>query len=998
MTYIRLTFLIASLLAATAPGFPDAAVATRDSAVSRHGRSVPPAFQDAAARTRPRRTETALDRYVAAPDSNFRWSPVRELPAGEGLTATLIEMTSQRWLTENEVERPLWTHWMTVVRPANVTSDVGLLFVTGGSLDRQPPARPTAWLADIARDTGTVTAELRLVPNQPVVFKDDPAHKPRSEDDFIAYTWNHYLRTGDERWPARLPMTKSAVRAMDAITAFTTTAAGGSRAVTRFVVSGGSKRGWTTWTTAVVDKRVIGIAPAVIDMLNVEPSFVHHWRAYGVWSDAVKDYVEQGLMDWMGTPQFRALMKIEEPYEYRDRLTLPKFIVNAAGDQFFLPDSSQFYFSDLRGETHVRYVPNTDHSLDKSDALESVHAFYASVVKGTPRPELTWTFERDGSIRVVSKERPDDVKLWQATNPGARNFRLDTLGPAYRSAPLTPSGPNTWVARVRPPTTGWTAFFVELTFPSGGKYPFKETTGIRVLPDTLPYLAPKAGSPVQPSAAPQDFDVVVYGGTAGGVITAVSAAREGLKVALLEPGGHLGGMVSGGLGWTDYGKKEVIGGYALEFFERVGKKYGRPIEWHFEPHVAEAVFNDLVKEAGVTVFVNHRLLEKGGVRRAGTRLTDIVMENGATFRAKVFADASYEGDVMAQAGVSYTWGREGVSEYNESLAGVREHTPLHQFRAAVSPQDGAGKLLPEVMPRTGDAIGAADKRVQAYNFRLCMTKTADNRVPWPKPATYDPARFELLARYLPAFEASLGRPLTINDVMKPDELQNGKTDTNNNGAFSTDYIGGSYDYPNGSYATRRRIRQAHVDYIQGFLYFLANDARVPSALATEMKQWGLCRDEFVDADNWPYQLYVREARRMIGEYVMSQRDIQTELTKPDAIGKGSYNSDSHNVQRRPTADGSAVENEGDMQVPVTPYQIPYRVMLPKRSQATNLLVPVAFSATHVAYSTLRMEPQYMIIGHAAGIAAKMAIDRQQAVQDVDAAALAAKLRTQRAVF
>jgi len=494
------------------------------------------------------------------------------------------------------------------------------------------------------------------------------------------------------------------------------------------------------------------------------------------------------------------------------------------------------------------------------------------------------------------------------------------------------------------------------------------------------------------------FDVVVYGGTAGGVITAVAAAREGLKVALVSPDHHLGGMVSGGLGWTDYGRKEVIGGYSLEFFERVGAKYGRPSEWHFEPHVAEAVFNDLVKDAGVTVFLDQRLREKGGVHKSGTRITDIVTEEGATYGAAIFADATYEGDLMAQAGVSYTWGREGTSEYGESLAGVREHTPLHQFRTAVSPYDQNGKLLPEIMPRSKDGVGAADKRVQAYNFRLCMTKSPENRVAWPKPTGYTPARYELLARYLPAFETELKRPLGINDVMKADVLQNGKTDTNNNGAFSTDYIGGSYDYPEAGYAKRAQIRRAHVDYIQGFMYFLATDARVPEKLSAEMKEWGLCRDEFVDNANWPYQLYVREARRMVGEYVMSQKDIQTELTKTDVIGMGSYNSDSHNVQRRPTEDGKAVENEGDMQVRVTPYQIPYRLMLPKRSEATNLLVPVAFSATHVAYSTLRMEPQYMIVGHAAGVAAKMAIGRKQAVQDVDTAALSAKLKSQRAVF
>lgn len=503
---------------------------------------------------------------------------------------------------------------------------------------------------------------------------------------------------------------------------------------------------------------------------------------------------------------------------------------------------------------------------------------------------------------------------------------------------------------------------------------------------------------LMPAPQPLAFDLVVYGGTAGGVVAAVAGAREGLRVVLVEPGMHLGGMVSGGLGWTDFGRKEVIAGHSLEFFERVGRKYGRSIEWHFEPHVAEAVFNDLVREARVRVFLGHRLREHGGVRRTGTRLTAIVMDNGATFRGQVFADATYEGDLMAQAGVSYTWGREGMAEHDESLAGVREQTPLHQFRAAVSPLDEAGRLLPEITPRSRDGVGSADKRVQAYNFRLCMTSAADNRVPWPKPAGYAAARYELLARYLPALEATLGRPLVMNDVMKADVVQNGKTDTNNNGAFSTDYIGGSTEYPNAGYATRVRIRQAHVDYIQGFLYFLATDRRVPASLSAQMKEWGLCRDEFTDTGHWPYQLYVREARRMIGEYVMSQKDIQAELTKPDPIGMGSYNSDSHNVQRRPTEDARRVENEGDMQVRVSPYQIPYRVMLPKRSQASNLLVPVCLSATHVAYSTLRMEPQYMIVGHAAGVAAKLAIDGHLAVQDVDSRALGARLKSQRAVL
>ena len=444
--------------------------------------------------------QTALDRYVAAPDGNFSWKVLKPLPA-EGVTATLLDMTSQKWLTEAEVERPLWTHWLTVVRPPKVTSDVALLFISGGSLERQPPSSPPAWLVAAARDTGTITAELRLVPNQPVVFKDDPARKPRSEDDFIAYTWDKFLRTGDEKWPARLPMTKSAVRAMDALTQFSASSAGGSHKLARFVVSGASKRGWTTWTTAAVDKRVIAIAPAVIDLLNIEPSFIHHYRAYGAWSDAVKDYTEQGIMEWMGSKQFKALMRIEEPYEYRDRLTMPKLILNASGDQFFLPDSSQFYFEDLKGEKYLRYVPNTSHAMDKSDALETLHAFYASVVAGAVRPQVKWTYEKDGSIKVTSKDLPSDVQLWQATNPAARNFRLDAIGPAYKNTRLEPSGPNTWVGRVPVPVAGWTAFFIEMTFPGTGKYPLKLTTGVRVLPDKLPYAAPDARPRTAPRAS-----------------------------------------------------------------------------------------------------------------------------------------------------------------------------------------------------------------------------------------------------------------------------------------------------------------------------------------------------------------------------------------------------------------------------------------------------------------------------------------------------------------
>ncbi|MGI8672009.1 MAG: FAD-dependent oxidoreductase [Luteitalea sp.] len=519
------------------------------------------------------------------------------------------------------------------------------------------------------------------------------------------------------------------------------------------------------------------------------------------------------------------------------------------------------------------------------------------------------------------------------------------------------------------------------------------------------------------ASTPRSFDVVVYGGTAGGVITAIAAAREGATVALLEPRDHIGGMVSGGLGWTDFGKKEVIGGYSLEYYERAGRKYGTPLQWYLEPHVAEAIFKEWVAEAGVQVFYRHRLVEKTGVVKTGTRVDAIRLENGAEFRARIFADASYEGDVMAQAGLTWTYGRESTDQYGESLAGVRDRTPKHQFQVAIPARDGLGRLLPEISAEPKAPNGSGDKKLQAYNFRVCMTQREDNRVPLPRPADYNPGRFALLATMLAGMDVikreaagapsgpeqrgdpmfRLKQPWSLWDVMKPDPIPHGKTDTNNNGAFSTDYVGANYAYATADYASRDRIWQDHVAYVQGFLYFLQHDPQVPAALHTAMAPWGLCKDEFVDNGHWPYQLYVREARRLVGEYVMSQKDVQTDLAKPDVIGMGSYNSDSHNVQRIVNAEGFA-ENEGDMQVAVTPYQIPYRVMLPRRAEATNLLVPVAFSATHVAYSTLRMEPQYMIIGHAAGVAAKMALDADVAVQAIDSAALSAKLKGQRAVF
>ncbi len=498
------------------------------------------------------------------------------------------------------------------------------------------------------------------------------------------------------------------------------------------------------------------------------------------------------------------------------------------------------------------------------------------------------------------------------------------------------------------------------------------------------------------------YDLIVYGGTAGGVMTAVSGSREGLKVLLVEPGGHLGGMATGGLSRTDFGKKEVLGGIALEFYWRVGRKYeigryAQDVAWFYEPKVGEQVLREMLDQAGVRVLLRHPLRERTGVSKSGGTIHSITTSDGTTFAGRMFADCSYEGDLMAQAGVQYTVGREAATQYRESLAGVRDRTPLHQFQVRISPYDSGGKLLPEVDPGPKAPAGTGDKKVQTYNFRMILSSDPGNQVPFPQPPGYDPRRFELLARLLTAMTEKLGRPPVMHEVTLIANIPNRKADINNQGAFSTDYIGRNWDYPDGDYATRARIWQDHINYTKGFFYFLAHDPRVPRPLQDEVNSWGLAKDEYLDTEHWPHQLYIREARRMVGEYVMTQQDIQTNLQKPDVIGMGSYNSDSHNIQRLATPDG-AVENEGDMQVAVKPYQIPYRMILPKRGEASNLLVPVCFSASHVAYSTLRMEPQYMIIGQAAGVAAAMALKAGKPVQDVETTALSARLKAQGAVF
>lgn len=438
--------------------------------------------------------KTPLDEYVAKPDPTYEWKVVKTVP-GDGCTTFVVDLKSQTWRAAPEVDRAVWHHWLVVVKPDAVKHSTGFLSIGGGRNGGPAPDRASPQSIEMAKATNSVVAELKSVPNQPLVLNGDG--KPRSEDDLLAYGWVKYMQTGDPLWIPRLPMVKSAVRAMDTVTALLASEQGGKVDVKTFVVAGGSKRGWTTWLTGAVDKRVVAIVPIVIDVVNVRACSINHFCAYGFWAPAIGDYTRHKIHDWDGTPEHAALMRIEDPYFYRDRLTIPKYVVNAAGDQYFPPDSSKFYFGDLVGPKYLRYVPNADHSLRGSDAHDGILAFYQAVLTRTAMPKFSWETAADGSIRVRTEGKPREVNLWQATNPKARDFRLEAIGPAYKKSRLDPGDGGVYVARVPKPETGWTAFFVELTFDSGGTVPFKFTTQVSIVPDVLPHTMPEAKKPAK---------------------------------------------------------------------------------------------------------------------------------------------------------------------------------------------------------------------------------------------------------------------------------------------------------------------------------------------------------------------------------------------------------------------------------------------------------------------------------------------------------------------
>ncbi len=495
----------------------------------------------------------------------------------------------------------------------------------------------------------------------------------------------------------------------------------------------------------------------------------------------------------------------------------------------------------------------------------------------------------------------------------------------------------------------------------------------------------------------QTFDICVYGGTSAGVMAAYVAKKAGKSVILIEPGRHLGGLSAGGLGQTDIGNKYAITGIARDFYRKIGQHYGKFEQWTFEPHVAENLFRQYIKRGGVEVWYHYRIVS---AKKTQETIQEIQIESGVTkqikiVKAKMFIDCSYEGDLMAKAGVSYTVGREDNSQYNETWNGV-QMLDKHQFPEGIDPYKIAGDASSGLLwGISSDALasrGSSDRKVQAYNFRLCLTNDPKNKIEIEQPSDYDPSKYELLLRQL-----DIEKPQNLNwGVMHIADMPNHKTDINNKGGFSTDMIGMNYDYIEADYATRQKIVKAHESYIKGFLYFIGHDPHIPQHLRSQMLQWGYPKDEYLDNGHFSHQMYVREARRMVGEYVMTQHNCEGREVIEDGIGLAAYTMDSHNCQRfiykNPKTGRMEVRNEGDVQVGgFAPYPISYRALVPKYDECQNLIVPVCLSASHIAYGSIRMEPVFMALAQTSATAAVLAIESKTSIQKVDVKKLQDKL-------
>lgn len=486
-----------------------------------------------------------------------------------------------------------------------------------------------------------------------------------------------------------------------------------------------------------------------------------------------------------------------------------------------------------------------------------------------------------------------------------------------------------------------------------------------------------------------EYDIVIYGGTSSGIIAAVQAVRDGKRVVVIEPSDRIGGMTTGGLGETDHGKRSTIGGIALDYYRRVGAEYGKPEMWRFEPKVALKVYEDYVREYGIPLFTEEYIDLENGVEMDGTRIREIRMESGKRFRGKIFIDASYEGDLMALAGVTYVTGRESNAEFGETGNGIRKHGPeLNEMPYGISPYivpgDPSSGLLPRINATAGGENGEGDTKIQAYCFRMCLTDDPGNRIPIEKPEGYDSLEYELLLRALEA-----GMPKERCFKLSP--MPNRKTDSNNHYGISTDWNGANWDYPEADHRRREEIRRAHEVYQRGFVWTVQNHPRVPREVRDYYKDYGLPKDEFVENNHWPQQLYVRESRRMRGCVVITEHDVLRERVTGKSVGLGSYAMDSHNMQYFVNEDGYANTEGGYFTKIKRPYPISYDALTPRRDECSNLLVTICVSATHAAYGSVRMEPVFMILGQSAASAAALAIDTDKSVQEVDYGTLRQRL-------
>lgn len=545
------------------------------------------------------------------------------------------------------------------------------------------------------------------------------------------------------------------------------------------------------------------------------------------------------------------------------------------------------------------------------------------------------------------------------------------------------------------------------------------------------------------SQGERSFDIVVYGGTSAGVAAAIQSSRMGKSVVLIEPSDHLGGLTTGGLGATDIGNKQAIGGISREFYINIKKYYDDPAHWKwqgrdeyfslserrtrdgedamwtFEPTAAKKVYTDMLAAESVEVVIGNRLDRAHGVKSEGNRIQSITMETGEVYVGKMFLDATYEGDLLAAAGVSYTYGREANSQYGETLNGVQankyaltlkgdvsRNAVHHNFIPGVDPYvikgDPSSGLLPFIIQRGPGIDGTADKGIQAYCFRMTLTDHPDNRIPFQKPDNYNELEFELLFRNYEAATGPLEEMYHYGDPLVPwinTPMPNRKTDTNNQKGFSTDFIGQNFGYPEGSYAEREAIAKRHLEYQQGLMWTLAYHTRIPQKVRSVVSRWGMAKDEFTEGGGWTPQLYVREARRMISDYVVTQRDCEHLVPEvDDGVGLAAYQMDSHMVHRYVDHNGY-VQNEGNFEAHVkAPFPIPYRSIVPKRGEVENLLVPVCLSSSHVAFGSIRMEPVFMVLGQSAATAASLAIDAGLAVQDVDYSQLKTRLLADKQVL